>query len=230
MIEKNDNGKFFPPKKDPSCLFLPTADDSGRVAPGEFLFIKDSDARLTSALREIRYSGSKKDSAGFSVTYNYLTQKPESTDSSRFFLEKDYCKLLTKKDFFERIERIATRVRESRRVVPKRFDIEGIVSSVAAFEGYAGKSLPFPLLDKIVDLSLNQHVDFFIMLESPDEKTRKLAIRYSQNLYLKNLIVAETPKELQAVIGKIMLENLEKIVEIFKRDRLLKLSDSYGDR
>ncbi len=40
MIEKNDNGKFFPPKKDPSCLFLPTADDSGRVHPGEFLFIE----------------------------------------------------------------------------------------------------------------------------------------------------------------------------------------------
>lgn len=68
------------------------------------------------------------------------------------------------------------------------------------------------------------------MTESPDEKTRKLAIRYSENLYLKNLIVAETPKELQTVIGKIMLENLEKIVEVFKRDRALKLSDSYGDR
>jgi hypothetical protein len=112
MIEKNDNGKFFPPKKDPSCLFLPTADDSGRVHPGEFLFIKDPGDNIPSALREIRYSGSTKDSAGFSVTYNYLTQKPESTDSSRFFLEKNYCKLLTKKDLLERIERIVTRVRE----------------------------------------------------------------------------------------------------------------------
>ena len=90
MIEKNDNGKFFPPKKDPSCFFLPTADDSGRVHPGEFLFIKDPGDNIPSALREIRYSGSTKDSAGFSVTYNYLTQKPESTDSSRFFLEKNY--------------------------------------------------------------------------------------------------------------------------------------------
>ena len=93
MIEKNDR---VGNRKDPSCLFLPTAEDSGRVSPGEFLISKkDSDDRLTSALREIRYSGSTKDSAGFSVTYNYLTQKPESTDSSRFFLEKNYCKLLT---------------------------------------------------------------------------------------------------------------------------------------
>ena len=188
MIEKNDR---VGNRKDPSCLFLPTAEDSGRVSPGEFLISKkDSDDRLTSALREIRYSGSTKDSAGFSVTYNYLTQKPESTDSSRFFLEKNYCKLLTKKDFLERIERIVTRARDNNRgVVLKRFDIKGIVSSVATFEGYAGKNLPFPLLDKIVDLSFHQHVDF-IVAESTDEKTRKLAIRYLEGLYLKNLIVA----------------------------------------
>ena len=230
MIEKNDRVGSLLYRKDPSCLFLPTADDSGRVHPGEFLFIKDPGDNIPSALREIRYSGSKKDSAGFSVTYNYLTQKPESIDSSRFFLEKNYCKLLTKKDFLERIERIVTRVRENNRgVVHKRFDIERIVSSVAAFEEYAGKSLSLPLLDKIIDLSFYQHADF-IVTESPNEKTRKLAIRYSENLYLKNLIVAETPKELQTVIGKIMLENLEKIVEVFKRDRALKLSDSYGDR
>ncbi len=228
MIVEGDNEKFFRSPKISSWLFRPTPDDSGQPFPGKILLPEWIGNWRYSALREVQYFGTIKEVAYFSATYNY---EYDSTNTLQFSLRKNYCQLFSQKKFLERLDKIVKNVVEkNRKSFPQKFDIDKIVSSIAAFEGYAGKILPDFLIDKIVNLSFSRNMDFFIV-EPPVEAPKKLAIRYKESLgSFKNTIVAETQTEFQTVMGKIMFGELAKIVEILKRDCPLEFSDSYGDR
>ena len=177
-------------------LFLSEPGDSGVVRKKEM---------ISTSLAKVEYCESTPTQAKFHIF---------DKKSSSLFVAKDYLRLLTKRNFIERLDMI---IRKREGDNPWR-SLKNVFNSLAALEEFAEKSLPIEILGKVADLSFRSGGEFFVVKDYATD-CFNLGVRYfdeEKRLY-KTAIAAKNPGDIKSLIGNILLSTPDSFIENVRR-------------
>ena len=162
----------------------------------------------------VNYAGSTKSQVKFKILnsgYDFWNSE------ANMFVSKKYLKMLTKKDFIERVDMVVCQSCETKR--PGGFELA--FRSLSILEEYAGKPLPLAVLRKAADIYFETYGRFFI-IKDYEKRGFSLGLVSIKNRsrghgYSTTIVARNQNNDIRSLVGALLLSDVDSFVKNLQR-------------